>query len=39
MKIKDFPSQNRPRERFLKLGPNALSDAEILAILPRTRNL
>ncbi|MEK6847903.1 MAG: DNA repair protein RadC [Nanoarchaeota archaeon] len=36
MKIKDFPEQNRPRERFLKLGPEALSDAELFAILLRT---
>jgi len=36
MKIKDLPSQNRPRERFLKLGPGALSDAELFAILLRT---
>jgi len=33
MRIKDLPSQNRPRERFLKLGPSALSDAELFAIL------
>ena len=36
MKIKDLPEQNRPRERFLKLGPEALSDAELFAILLRT---
>lgn len=36
MKIKDFPVQNRPRERFLKLGPEALSDSELFAILLRT---
>lgn len=36
MKIKDLPKQNRPRERFLKLGPEALSDAELFAILLRT---
>ena len=36
MKIKDFPEQNRPRERFLKKGPEALSDAELFAILLRT---
>ncbi|MFA7708449.1 MAG: DNA repair protein RadC [Candidatus Pacearchaeota archaeon] len=36
MKILDFPKQNRPRERFLKLGPEALSDAELFAILLRT---
>ena len=36
MKIKDMPEQNRPRERFLKQGPEALSDAELFAILLRT---
>ena len=36
MKILDFPKDNRPRERFLKLGPSALSDAELFAILLRT---
>ncbi|MBU0756495.1 MAG: DNA repair protein RadC [Nanoarchaeota archaeon] len=33
MKIKDIPEENRPRERFLKNGPDALSDAELLAVL------
>ncbi|MEK6847286.1 MAG: UPF0758 domain-containing protein [Nanoarchaeota archaeon] len=28
MKIHDIPKENRPRERFLKLGAGALSDAE-----------
>lgn len=36
MKILDIPKQNRPRERFLKLGPEALSDSELFAILLRT---
>jgi len=36
MKIKDMPEQNRPRERFLKQGPEALSDAELFAIILRT---
>ncbi len=36
MKIKDIPKEGRPRERFLKLGPEALSDAELFAILLRT---
>lgn len=31
-----MPGQNRPRERFKKLGPEALSDAELFAILLRT---
>ncbi len=33
MKILEIPLENRPRERFQKLGPAALSDAELLAIL------
>lgn len=33
MTIKDWPEQEKPRERLLKLGPEALSDAEVLAIL------
>ena len=36
MKIKDLPEQNRPRERFLKYGPETLSDAELFAIFLRT---
>lgn len=36
MKIKDLPKECRPRERFLKLGPSALSEAELFAILLRT---
>ena len=36
MKIKDLPEQNRPRERFLKQGPEALSDAELFAVILRT---
>ncbi len=36
MKIKDLPKQNRPRERFLKYGPETLSDAELFAIILRT---
>jgi len=36
MKIKDIPEQNRPRERFLKFGPEVLSDAELFAIILRT---
>ena len=35
MKIKDLPEQNRPRERFLKHGPEALSDSELFAIILR----
>jgi len=36
MKIKNLPEQNRPRERFLKHGPEALSDSELFAIILRT---
>src|SRR3990167_6593615 len=36
MKLLDLPSQNRPRERFHKHGPEALSDAELFAIVLRT---
>ncbi len=36
MKIKDIPKEDRPRERFLKHGPEALSNAELFAILLRT---
>lgn len=31
--IKDWPSMERPRERFLALGPSALRTSELLAIL------
>ena len=36
MKILDIPKENRPRERFLKVGPEGLSDAELFAIVLRT---
>ena len=36
MKIKDISKGNRPRERFLKHGPEALSTAELFAIILRT---
>jgi len=32
-KIKDIPKIDRPRERFLKKGPEALSKSDLLAIL------
>lgn len=35
MAITDWPEHERPRERLLKLGPAALSDAELLAIFLR----
>ena len=36
MRIKDLPSESRPREKLLARGPQALSDVELLAILLRT---
>ena len=33
MRIKDISKENRPRERFLKNGATALSDAELLAVI------
>src|SRR5512141_2528015 len=35
VRIKDWPADERPRERLLRLGPQALSDVELLAILIR----
>jgi len=34
--IKDFPKDERPRERLLKFGPGSLSNQDLLAILLRT---
>lgn len=34
--IKDWPEDDRPRERLLKNGAESLSDAELLAIILRT---
>lgn len=36
MSIREFPENIRPREKLLALGPEALSDQELLAILIRT---
>ncbi len=36
MAIPDWPEGERPRERLLDQGSNALSDAELLAIFLRT---
>jgi DNA repair protein RadC len=36
MTIKDWPVDERPREKLLSLGAHALSDAELLAIFLRT---
>jgi len=35
MAITDWPADERPRERLLKEGPDALSDAELLAVFLR----
>ncbi len=35
-KLKDWPDQERPREKLLRQGCSALSDAELLAIFLRT---
>ncbi|MEX1246361.1 MAG: DNA repair protein RadC [Thermoanaerobaculia bacterium] len=35
-RICDLPSEERPRERLLRLGPAALSNEELLALLLRT---
>jgi DNA repair protein RadC len=35
-RLRELPSEERPRERLLRLGPQALSTAELLAILLRT---
>ncbi|PPE68559.1 DNA repair protein RadC [Caldimonas thermodepolymerans] len=36
MLLKDLPQDARPREKLLSLGPGALADAELLALLLRT---
>jgi len=36
MAIRDWPRDDRPREKLIERGPAALSDAELLAILLRT---
>jgi len=33
MRIKDISKENRPRERLKSLGPDVLSDAELLAVI------
>lgn len=35
-KIKDWPEGERPREKLMELGPERLSESELLAILLRT---
>ena len=34
--IREMPEQDRPREKLERLGPDALSEAELLAVLLRT---
>jgi DNA repair protein RadC len=34
--IRDFPKEERPRERFMQSGPKSLSNQELLALLLRT---
>jgi len=36
MAIKDWPAEQRPREKLLQRGANSLTDAELLAIFLRT---
>ncbi len=36
MLLKDIPAAARPREKLLALGPGALADAELVALLLRT---
>ena len=34
--IKEWPEDERPREKLLKRGPETLTDAELLALILRT---
>ncbi len=36
MAITDWPDEDRPREKLLQVGPHALTDTELLAIIFRT---
>ena len=36
MAISDWPEDQRPRERMMAYGPQALSDQELLAVFLRT---
>lgn len=36
MKIKDFPTNEKPREKLIKFGPSFLTNSELLAIILRT---
>ena len=35
-RIKDWPQEERPREKLRACGPEALSDAQLLALILRT---
>ena len=34
--VRELPPEERPRERLLRLGPEALKDAELIAVLFRS---
>ncbi|PYK07150.1 MAG: JAB domain-containing protein, partial [Verrucomicrobia bacterium] len=36
LKIREMPEEERPREKLLARGPDALTNAELIAILLRT---
>jgi DNA repair protein RadC len=36
--IKDWPEEDRPREKLLSKGPQSLSETELLAIILRNGN-
>ena len=36
IKIKDIPENDRPYEKCLRMGPEGLSNAELLAVIIRT---
>ena len=36
--IRDFPQDERPRERFIHHGPQSLSNHELIAIMLQNRN-
>ncbi|GMU85971.1 MAG: UPF0758 protein [Ignavibacteriales bacterium] len=36
LKFRDFPADDKPREKLLKYGPDKLTESELLAILIRT---
>ena len=36
LKIREMPADDRPREKLAARGPDALTDAELIAILLRT---